>query len=103
MTNEEIIIKAALENNIFTQSEIDKYAKKGILIPFHTFRTWNEMGYQVKKGEKGFATHLWKYKTSKDKKEGQDQEGEGKEGYCYYLTKAYLFTLDQVQKVVKEA
>ena len=102
MTNEEIIIKEALDNNIFSQTEIDKYVKKGIKLPFHTFNVWSDMGYKVKKGEKGFATHLWKYKTSKEKNEDKEQEGESKDGYCYYLAKAYLFTLNQVEKVVNE-
>lgn len=101
MTNEEIILKEALENNIFSQNEIEKYVSKGMVIPFHTFNVWKEMGYKVKKGEKGFATHLWKYKSHKDK--DKDQEGEQQEGYCYYLAKAYLFTLDQVEKEVENA
>ena len=100
MTNEEIIIREAVSNNIFTQEEVEKYVSKGMLIPFHTFTTWREMGYKIKKGEKGLATHLWKYKSHKDK--DKDQEGEQKEGYCYYLAKAYLFTLDQVEKVVNQ-
>ena len=99
MTNEDIIMREALEHNIFTPEEIEKYVSKGISIPLHTFNTWREMGYKIKKGEKGLSTHLWKYKSSKETKEDDSNQSEG---YCYYLAKAYLFSIFQVEKVVSQ-
>lgn len=58
-----------------------------------TFAAWKNKGYSVKKGEKAFiTTQLWKSVTYKDKK---TQESKSK----MILTKAFLFNIDQVEKI----
>ncbi|MBS5307742.1 ArdC family protein [Clostridium sp.] len=55
-----------------------------------TFQEWKNRGYSVKKGEKAFLqTSIWKRTTKKDK--------DGKEISKMFMTKASLFTIDQVQ------
>lgn len=55
-----------------------------------TFQEWKKRGYTVKKGEKAFiSTSIWKNVKRKDK--------EGKETNKMFLTKASLFTIEQVQ------
>ena len=55
-----------------------------------TFQEWKNRGYSVKKGEKTFLqTSIWKRTTKKDK--------DGKEISKMFMTKASLFTIDQVQ------
>ena len=55
-----------------------------------TFQEWKKRGYSVKKGEKAFLqTSIWKHTTKKNK--------DGKEETRMFLTKASLFTMNQVQ------
>lgn len=55
-----------------------------------TFQEWKKRGYAVKKGEKAFLqTSIWKSVTKKGK--------DGKEEHKMFMTKASLFTIDQVQ------
>ena len=60
----------------------------------HTYATWKELGYQVKKGEKAKATFtIWKY--VKPKKKDDQEEPESK----MFMTKASFFTIEQTEKI----
>jgi hypothetical protein len=60
----------------------------------HTYATWKELGYQVKKGEKAKATFtIWKY--VKPKKKDDQEEAEPK----MFMTKASFFTIEQTEKI----
>jgi hypothetical protein len=64
----------------------------GIEEQAHTYATWNELGYQVKKGEKAkFTTKIWKKAKSKKEK---NEETEGN----YFLKLSFFFTESQVEK-----
>jgi hypothetical protein len=61
----------------------------------HTYATWKELGYQVKKGQKAKATFtIWKYVKGK-KKDENEEEPEAK----MFMTTAHFFTFDQVEKI----
>jgi len=63
----------------------------------HTYAAWQQLGYQVKKGEKAKASFtIWKYAEGK-KEEGSEEEPEGK----MFMKKAHFFTMDQVEKISK--
>ena len=92
MTNAEIIKRAAIINNIFTEEQVQEYAKNGERIPLHTYIEWKKMGYQVKKGEHAtISLPLWKFRTKKDEETGEIDEKA-------YMQTAYLFTDKQVEK-----
>lgn len=58
-----------------------------------TFQEWKKRGYSVLKGQKAFiSTTLWKPVTSKDKETGKEEKR-------MIMTKASLFTIDQVAKI----
>ena len=64
----------------------------------HTYATWQELGRQVKRGEKCRAKiQIWKYcagKKTDDGKENADADGDG--GRCI-MKKAFFFTFDQTE------
>ena len=63
----------------------------------HTYATWKQLGFQVKKGEKAKASFtIWKYVEGK-KEEESDEEPESK----MFMKKAHFFTMDQVEKISK--
>jgi hypothetical protein len=66
----------------------------------HTYATWQELGRQVKKGEKCRAKiQIWKYcagKKTEDSKAEIEADGDG--GKCYMKT-AFFFTFDQTEPV----
>ncbi|MCR5785690.1 MAG: ssDNA-binding domain-containing protein [Eubacterium sp.] len=95
MTNTQIIINEALVNEVYTEEQIEKYMLKGDL-PLHTFAEWQKLGFKVKKGERArITTKLWKM-SKKGKIEANNDEEEKKEHF--FLTKAFLFTKEQVEK-----
>ena len=99
MTNTQIIIREALMHGLYTPEQIEDYIRSGHNVPLHTFRTWKEAGYRVKKGEHARATTmLWKF-TGDRKKEKEGEEVDGENRPHYYLSKAFLFDRDQVEKV----
>ncbi len=100
MTNSEIIINEALLNNIFTKEQIESMVKNGIDIPLHTFQTWKELGYSVKKGEHAkVTTRLWKRTKKGQGAKTPEELEEAKIKNHFYLTKAFLFTSEQVEKI----
>ena len=50
MTNNEIIIRTAVMLGIFDPEFIEKCLCSGCSLPFHTYKVWQDLGYQVKKG-----------------------------------------------------
>lgn len=88
MTNEQII-----------QNE-KKLLGMGEFEPLHTFAKWKEMGFKVKKGEHAtVCTKLWKPKAKKY----TDTNGEEKVENNFFLAKAYLFKLNQVERINQNA
>ena len=90
MTNSQIIEGVA--RSIYGNEAVDSMISSGTEIPLHTVQGWNARGsYRVKKGEHGVETKLWKKKKPKDTDDGDIDQG-------FYLAKAYLFTINQVEK-----
>lgn len=84
MTNEQII------------QNTKKMLGMGEFEPLHTFQKWKEMGFKVKKGEHAVTcTKLWKPKTKKY----TDTNGEEKVENNFFLARAYLFKLNQVERI----
>lgn len=84
MTNEQII-----------QNE-KKLLGMGEFEPLHTFAKWKEMGSKVKKGERAtVCTKLWKRKSKKV----ESDDGKETEENNFFLAKAFLFKLDQVERI----
>ena len=109
MTNAQIIFNASVElmNNgtirgsgQYITVELDDGSQKRLEIPepIHTYATWQEMGRQVKKGEKCKARiDIWKQgkgKTVKDEETGEETETAGR----MFLKTAYFFTMDQTEE-----
>ena len=62
----------------------------------HTYAAWQEIGRQVKKGEKAKAAiTIWKQGKSRNKrdKDGNEEEVQGN----MFLKKAFFFTFDQTE------
>ena len=103
MTNNEIIIRTAVMLGIFDPEFIEKCLCSGCSLPFHTYKVWQDLGYQVKKGEKGTQIIIWN--ARKKKVSGSDEipeEEEQRSHDGFYQHKAYFFRLDQVEKKEKE-
>jgi len=106
MTNEQIIlgerIKLMNEGMIGTTGKtmtIEKEGKKyKINEPevIHTYKAWQSMGFQVKRGEKAKTTVLiWKHTIKKSKKEKEKEVDIEK----MFKTKAFFFTIEQVEEI----
>lgn len=108
MTNEMIILwesvelmeKGLIGTTGRTFEVEDKDGNKRILQEpeqIHTFSTWKEMGYSVKKGEHAVASfYIWKYVTGGKKAESDESADEAK-GRCI-MKKAFFFKRSQVEK-----
>ncbi len=69
----------------------------GIEEEAHTYATWNQLGYQVKKGEKAkFTTKIWK--KAKPKKAKSKKEKNEETELNYFLKLSFFFTESQVEK-----
>jgi len=88
MTNQQIIANLALEEGIYTESQIEAFIESGIEIPLHTFRGWSDRGFKVKKDATGIETRLWKKKNepTEDILSSEETSTEN-----FYLCKSYLF------------
>ena len=66
--------------------------------PIHTYKHWQELGYQVKRGETSFIKFdTWYFKKGKkfvEAESGEEREGRGK---CYMRLTSF-FTMAQVKK-----
>jgi hypothetical protein len=83
MNNATLILQAKAANNIPLEEEI------------HTFAEWKRLGFSVKKGEKAkYKIAIWN-KSTKNKKEDEEQEDNS-----YFYTKvAAFFSMDQVKLI----
>ena len=62
----------------------------------HTYKTWQRLGYQVRRGEKAITDlHIWKYTTKKKSDAATVEDEENK----MFFTKAYFFSAAQVDKI----
>lgn len=83
MTNIEIIQMEKINNKLHPDTEL------------HTYKIWQSLGYQVKKGEKAIvSTKLWKNVDVTDKKTGKKEQK-------MILCNASLFSYEQVKKIEK--
>lgn len=89
MKNDEIIEKIARET--YGDTMVDTILEKGEEIPLHVIQVWRKKGYRVKKGQKGIGCKLWR------KRRGEENYGQ------FYLSKACLFSKEQVELVEKDA
>ena len=61
----------------------------------HTYAAWKSYGYQVKRGEKAKAMFpIWKFKAGKEATEDSEATEDK-----MFLTKAFFFTIDQVEAI----
>ena len=105
MTNQEIILRTAAATGIFELSFIEACITSGHTLPFHTYKVWQDLGYQVKKGEKGFPIVIWNARTKKASEAGTDEMPEEEAERIqsgFYQHKAFFFKLDQCEKIKKE-
>jgi hypothetical protein len=102
MTNYEIIRQEAINNGIYTEEQIEDLEMQMLDLPIHTFAFWKKNGCFVKKGEKAcITTRLWKFKKGKSKEEKDEAElaiDPADDPSHYYLTKAFLFHVSQVER-----
>ena len=51
MTNEEIIVEAALTAGLYTEEQVAAIMEAGGELPLHTFAAWKEKGFVAPKKE----------------------------------------------------
>ena len=96
MTNQQIIEDIA--KTIYGEDAVAKMVASGEEIPLHTLKGWQSRGaYRIKKGEHGIETRLWKKRTN-IAAESNDPDSE-KRNPDFYKAKAYLFSIEQVEKL----
>ena len=84
MSNTEIIVAEKVLRNITEE--------------VHTYAKWQQLGYQVKRGEKALIqTRLWK--KVKSKKDLENVENKDDVQGNFRLVKASLFSKSQVEKI----
>lgn len=88
----------AMTNNMI----IELYkAENNISVPLHTYTKWQQLGYQVKKGEKSqHRITIWKACTKKVQDEETDMVIESNK---MIMKTACFFTIGQVEKIVVTA
>ena len=83
MNNATLILYYKAMNNIPLEEEI------------HTFAEWKHLGFSVKKGEKAkYKIAIWN-KSTKNKKEDEEQE----DNSYFYIKVAAFFSMDQVKLI----
>lgn len=91
MDNSQIILKATCSHLGISVDEGASMLMLGVLPAYHTYQAWQDLGYQVQRGQKAaFAARIWKMTTKKD------PEGEKKQHMIMKLS--YFFGPDQVEK-----
>lgn len=89
MTNTAIILEYMLENNLDAENVI-----------LHTYETWKNLGYQVKRGEKSqHKIPVWKPSTKKIEVENEDGTTEEKNNGRYFIKTSAFFTQEQVERI----
>lgn len=103
MTNTEIITSEVIAKGIYTKEQVEMFAKKGFAVPVHTYAERKSLGCQVKKGQKAIIeTRLWKFSSKVVTLTDNDgNETEGQDNH-YYLAKAFLFDIQQVEKITEQ-
>lgn len=97
MNNEQIIAQVA--SSIWGEDAVRDMIMSGKDIPLHTVQGWKARGnFYVRKGEHGLQARLWKRKKGGKAPDG-GEPGDDPASGGFYLTKAYLFTEDQMVKV----
>lgn len=103
MTNEQIIFNTSVElmnegiigttgRVITVENENGEKIDLQEPEPIHTYKAWQSLGYQVKRGQKAIASFLiWKH-TVKKAKEQTDEDEEK-----MFMTKAFFFKFSQVE------
>lgn len=97
MNNAKIIAQIAICNGLYPEEELKAMLAKGQEIPLHTYKGWKDRGMTVRKGEQGIECKLWKKKAVKK----NDDDKESSEDDGFYLTKSYLFTIEQVENTME--
>ena len=97
MSNSEII--AGIAEEIFGEDSVAEMLESGQEIPLHTLKGWQIRHFQVKKGEHGYQTRLWKKKKRKNQEPKDENGQEMPADRDFYLTKAFLFRRDQVEPI----
>lgn len=95
MTNNQIIYHAAVSAGIYTEDEANAIIISGDDLPIHTYKEWQRLGYQVKKGETAaLSVNLWgrgSVSAAEDEDDAEKTPGR------MYRSRAYLFTSFQVE------
>ncbi|MCD8110143.1 MAG: hypothetical protein LUE14_08605 [Clostridiales bacterium] len=98
-SNTERIMRDAIANGIYTQEQVDMFLSAGKTPPIHTSETWRRLGFRVKEQESPrLCTKLWQYAENDTL---PDNSGKEESGGHFYLTKAYLYTSDQVERYLE--
>lgn len=98
MTNGAIIKDAAVAAGLWSEEEAVAIIMRLGSLPLHTFKEWQRMGWQVRKGEKAALTcNIWKPRMRKSTEKDGEEEHDGD----FYMTKAFFFTFAQVDKIQK--
>ena len=105
MTNEQIITELAMQ--LYGEDKVMEMIEEGIEPPLHTLQGWALRGYKIKKGEHALVeTKLWKKKKKKDEEtellETDDPDGQMPTNRDFYMCRAFLFGLEQVEKAEKK-
>lgn len=94
MKNDEIIANEAVYSGFFTEDEVKRIISEGRDLPFHTYGTWkNHFNMIPKRGTHGWSTKLWRHRMVSDNDKESNENGQ------YYLTKATLFHISQVEPI----
>ena len=100
MTNEQIIIREAINHKLYTEEEIEKMILNFEDIPLHTFAFWKEHGFMVKKGQHAcIETKLWKLKKGTKKEEVANVKDPSEDTAHFYMCKSFLFHGSQVERM----
>ena len=111
MTNEEIIVEAALASGLYTEEQVAAIMEAGGELPLHTFATWKEKRFVPRKGSKGLKVRLWRHRVKKEAGDVSDPDtlnpfdlnAPDPEKGGYYMVTAALFDVSQVQRIKETA
>lgn len=102
MTNEQIIYNA--QKALAEAGEIGFGPQYGIeqLEPIHTFQTWKDLGFSVKRGQHAVCKlSIWKYPSyRRTEEDGTVTITEPIDGHCF-LKQSFFFALHQVERITK--
>lgn len=115
MTNNQIIMDAAVRAELITAEQAAEFIKTGRMPELHTYGYWKKAGRQVKKGEKAaLRVFLWKYVSkvighyTAEDLAGKTQikgfeinVGDDKVKTSEFQKESYLFWLNQTEPISK--